>query len=1377
MARSIILNLIGNNRTGGAFRQAREDADRTASSLDDLGDSSDRAGSRFSLLSKDADTLGGKLRAAGQGVNPLITGLVAVAPAAGAAGAAVVGAAGAMAAAFASAGAAGGAFALAVKPQMAAIGEAVKASEKGSAAYRAELAKLPPATRDTARAMVGLRSEYKSWSNALAGDTMPIFTRGLNIARGLLPKLTPLVKTGASAIGDFVKQLDKDSRSSGFANFLKSLNTTAKKTFPPLLRSVRNVAIGIGGIVSAFLPHAGAMASGVEGVTAGFAKWGKSLKDSEGFKSFIAYIRANLPALKETFGNLVQIVVNLATAFAPMTGISLMLVKNFSAMLAALPPPVVTALATAFVAASAAAKIWVPIQTALNIALSANPVGIVVLAIAGLVAGLVLAYKRSETFRGVVNTVWSGVKGVVGSAWTETIKPALQGLGDLFRRAWQIWQDKWPAMEQLLSDAAAFFASTLGPAVDTLTRTFGKLGGAAESAGGKISDVGGNFQGVQDDGNSFLTWSNVFSIGLGTALLGPAGGILGYFTGHFWPQLKQSWSDGFKLMGSKTSQFAGWLPGALGRGMFAAASGLKVSLGRVKQNLFDGLPPMRLSWSGFWNWTSSFARRLLDQTVGGIRRAMSAARQAFSSGVSGMKSAWDRLPGAVRHPINWIIQQGYNDGLRRLWNTVIGWLHLPGGLRLGKIAGLERGGTLANPAKARPMMTRGPMAIVGEGRPQFPEYVIPTDPAFRGRAQALWAAAGGDLQMLAKGGVLGGPFGDVLDGVKKAAGKIAGIGKTAMAMLENPRRFWDGLAAKVMPSPSAISGEGTFGAGMSLVPGKLLAHAWTSAQQIISTFKKAYGGDASGVVKAAASMIGMGDDRGENNNWLTRAWGMPGAPWCAMFVSEAIKRAGATKKYAGYPSAAVASYVGAMRHVGQGEGRPGDLGAYRGSGHINVIAKNLGNGVYETIGGNEGPVVRRGTRGGQSAILRPMARGGIMDQRRKDLRAYRERNLDRGDRQSPLLRYMRHATYDQGGLLQPGYTLAYNGTGRPEPVLSLARGGKVTAGRSTATTTSRAARQSAGASLLKALTGSVIGDAGKLASWFAKLDAAIKKAFAGSTEKRLLRWSDAVQKAMSTAAGKASAISSQIAQAKEYASSVTQAALDFAKLSGLSNKGSAGNIAAGLGDRASALTAFAGQITQLSKRGLGKDLIRQIVDMGPAEGSQLAGTLLAGTAAQIREMNAAQSKINKAAGVLGNTAADVLYDAGKGAGRGFLTGLLDQKKALDKEMARLGNVLARQTRAAFGVKSKAKVIAAQTTKVVKYDSGGVLKPGFTLAYNATGRNETVRTAAQERALAAAPAGGDHIEMHLHGVEGYRVPQDVMRGMRQYERAKRLDRRG
>jgi hypothetical protein len=54
------------------------------------------------------------------------------------------------------------------------------------------------------------------------------------------------------------------------------------------------------------------------------------------------------------------------------------------------------------VAISAATKAWTIAQIALNIALSANPVGLVVVAVVALTAAIILAYRHSATFRNIV---------------------------------------------------------------------------------------------------------------------------------------------------------------------------------------------------------------------------------------------------------------------------------------------------------------------------------------------------------------------------------------------------------------------------------------------------------------------------------------------------------------------------------------------------------------------------------------------------------------------------------------------------------------------------------------------------------------------------------------------------------------------------------------------------------------------------------------------------------------------------------------------------------------------------------------------------------------------------------------------------------------
>lgn len=72
-------------------------------------------------------------------------------------------------------------------------------------------------------------------------------------------------------------------------------------------------------------------------------------------------------------------------------------------------------------------------QWAFNGALAANPIGIVILAVAGLVAGLVLLYRNSEKFRGMWDAAWSSIKRAAASG-VNTVITELNRMIELINR-------------------------------------------------------------------------------------------------------------------------------------------------------------------------------------------------------------------------------------------------------------------------------------------------------------------------------------------------------------------------------------------------------------------------------------------------------------------------------------------------------------------------------------------------------------------------------------------------------------------------------------------------------------------------------------------------------------------------------------------------------------------------------------------------------------------------------------------------------------------------------------------------------------------------------------------------------------------------------
>lgn len=88
-----------------------------------------------------------------------------------------------------------------------------------------------------------------------------------------------------------------------------------------------------------------------------------------------------------------------------------------------------------------ASNLWKVAQIALNFVLSANPIGIVVMAIAALVGALIAAYNNCETFRNICDAVWTVVKDVASAVWDFLVK-AFEKASAVIKKAWE-WVKKF----------------------------------------------------------------------------------------------------------------------------------------------------------------------------------------------------------------------------------------------------------------------------------------------------------------------------------------------------------------------------------------------------------------------------------------------------------------------------------------------------------------------------------------------------------------------------------------------------------------------------------------------------------------------------------------------------------------------------------------------------------------------------------------------------------------------------------------------------------------------------------------------------------------------------------------------------------------------
>jgi tape measure domain-containing protein len=182
-------------------------------------------------------------------------------------------------------------------------------------------------------------------------------------------------------------------------------------------------------------------------------------------------------AFKQPMQNMIQFIVQ--TAIPAIISITDWMAKHKT---------LVQTVAVAIGTIIAALKIWAlvtkamaAVQAVLNLVLAANPIGLVILAIVGLAAAFVYAYKHSETFRNIVNGVFNAVKNVIMGVYN--------------------WvKSNWPLLLAILT-------GPVGLAVLFITKHFDQILGFVTKLPGRIaSAASGMWDGVKDAFRSAINW-------------------------------------------------------------------------------------------------------------------------------------------------------------------------------------------------------------------------------------------------------------------------------------------------------------------------------------------------------------------------------------------------------------------------------------------------------------------------------------------------------------------------------------------------------------------------------------------------------------------------------------------------------------------------------------------------------------------------------------------------------------------------------------------------------------------------------------------------------------------------------------------------------
>ncbi len=221
----------------------------------------------------------------------------------------------------------------------------------------------------------------------------------------------------------------------------------------------------------------------------------------------------------------------------------------------------VTSLVPALTGATAA-------QTGLNTVMAANPVGLIVTAIAALVGILVTLWNTNEGFRDAVTGIWEKIKAVFVNAW-EAIKSVWDAVKPYFEAIWEAIKSAFSAVSDVLGGFFSAAWDAIKAVWDTVTGYFEAVWNTIKGIFSVVKSVlSGDFEGAWEAIKGiFSGWKDFFT-GLWDDLTDIFGNVLEFFTNigkniingikngisSAWDGLK-NWFNGLwdGLLGNKTA--------------------------------------------------------------------------------------------------------------------------------------------------------------------------------------------------------------------------------------------------------------------------------------------------------------------------------------------------------------------------------------------------------------------------------------------------------------------------------------------------------------------------------------------------------------------------------------------------------------------------------------------------------------------------------------------------------------------------------------------------------------------------------------------------------------------------------------------------------
>jgi len=217
------------------------------------------------------------------------------------------------------------------------------------------MARVGPEGESFVEFLDSLGPQLTDLSSVARHGFFPGAEEGIKHLMGLLPQVKDIVGETSTALGNLASDAGKGLSGSRFTEFFDYIDTTARPMLVEMGHTIGNFVDGLAAMLVAFGPLSAEFSTGLEGMSKSFADWAHGLDSSTSFQHFVDYVRESGPKAIALLGSMVDALIGLAHAAAPIGDVMLPALTHFFNAVAQVAD---TPIGTMFLTAAAAASVY-----------------------------------------------------------------------------------------------------------------------------------------------------------------------------------------------------------------------------------------------------------------------------------------------------------------------------------------------------------------------------------------------------------------------------------------------------------------------------------------------------------------------------------------------------------------------------------------------------------------------------------------------------------------------------------------------------------------------------------------------------------------------------------------------------------------------------------------------------------------------------------------------------------------------------------------------------------------------------------------------------------------------------------------------------------